>query len=455
MTEKNTERNERGTRSFKVILVSFILFSIIGIICAWHLVDVFRLAHIFPETHQSFCNINETMNCDEVALHDEFSVVLGTPVAVWGLAGFSFVALLALASLLGKRERFGSGILFLFGCLFLIVSLWLVYVMHFEIGSWCIVCIAIDAVNLILLGFSIAAVLVSGKGIRQAVFDDVRQLLRTPLLLAGFAVAGVGVLAGAWLYGQGLQESIIAARKANKVAAGNLEANGGSKVLYLSRKDEQLETKNWSRKTGDTPQEKACADETGSRGGTTDAAVVRVGVSPEGHHWKGAREPILEIQEFTDFQCPHCRRAHMMVSKLVARYADRVRVYHRHLPLDEHCNPMVKRPFHPRACELSRIAVCAGQQGRFWEMDDYLFHNSPEIGKQNIPAVEIAKALELDMGRFECCMDSDQSMAPIDADIKAALALKLRGTPAFVIEGKVYYGKIPDMALKRLNSDTP
>jgi protein-disulfide isomerase/uncharacterized membrane protein len=424
-------------------------------ICAWHLVDVFRLTHIFPETHRSFCNINETMNCDEVALHDEFSVVLGTPVAVWGLAGFSFVALLALVSLIRTHERFGQGLLFLFGCLFLLVSLWLIYVMHSEIGSWCIVCLAIDAVNLFLLGFSIGAILVSGKGIRQAVFDDFRRILRTPLLLFGIVVAGVGMLAGAWIYGQRLQESIAAARKSNQNAVGDLEAGGGgSKVLYLSRKDEQLETKTWSQKTGDTPQEKACADETRSRE-KADAAVVQVGVSPDGFNWKGAKEPILEIQEFTDFQCPHCRRAHMMVSKLVARYADRVRVYHRHLPLDEHCNPMVKRPFHPRACELSKIAVCAGQQGRFWEMDDYLFHNSPNIGKENIPAVEIAKALELDMVRFECCMKADQSMAPIDADIKAALKLKLRGTPAFVINGEVYYGRIPDEALKVLNPDTP
>ncbi len=446
MTDAKPER----PRSFRIILVSYILFSLFGAICAWHLVDVFRLTHIFPETHRSFCNINETMNCDQVALHDEFSVVLGTPVAVWGLAGFAFVTLLALAILLRARARLGPGLLFLFSCLFVLVSLWLVYVMHFEIGAWCIVCLAIDAVNLSLLGFSIGAVRVSGKRIKPAVLDDLRFLLRRPAVLAGFAAAGAGVLGGAWLYGQHLQESIAAARKAEKK---DEQGANGSQVLYLSRKNEQLESEAWSQKTGDTPQEKACAEKEERSDG--EGAVVQVGVSPEGFNWKGATDPVLEIQEFTDFQCPHCRRAHLMVSKLVARFPDRIRVYHRHLPLDQHCNPMLDRPFHQRACELSRIAVCAGQQGRFWEMADYLFHNSKEIAQANTPAEAIAKDLELDMGRFDCCMGSAETMAPIEADVKAALALKLRGTPAFVIDGKVYYGKIPDEALKQLGAAVP
>ncbi len=454
MTDGKADHPEPVSRGFKVILVAFVLLSIIGMICSWHLVEVFRATHVSPETHRSFCNISETMNCDEVALHDEFSVVAGTPVAVWGLAGFVFVALLALVSLLRARGRFGQGLLFLFGCLFLLVSLWLIYVMHFEIGSWCIVCLAIDAVNLSLFGLSIGAILVSGKTVKQAVLDDFRKVFKTPALLAGLAVGGIGVLAGAWLYGQQLQDSIAAARAAVKAAEGDSGAAAGTHVLYVSQRNEQLETRTWSPKTGDTPQEQACAEEE-QRSGEAGVAVVQVGVSPEGFPWKGAREPVLEIHEFTDFQCPHCRRAHMMINKLVARYADRVRVYHRHLPLDEACNPMLDRPFHPRACELSKIAVCAGQQGRFWEMDDYLFHNSPEIARQNTPAAEIAKALELDMGRFECCMESTQTMASIEKDLRAAAELQLRGTPAYVIDGEVYYGKIPDEALNALNAAAP
>ncbi|MBN1771088.1 MAG: thioredoxin domain-containing protein [Deltaproteobacteria bacterium] len=454
MTDATTEHQQTVSRGFKVILVSFVLLSIIGMICAWHLMEVFRATHISPETHRSFCNISESMNCDEVALHDEFSVVLGTPVAVWGLAGFAFVALLALVSLLRARGRFGQGLLFLFGCLFLLVSLWLIYVMHFEIGSWCIVCLAIDAINLALLGLSIGAIFVSGKSIKQAALDDLRKVFRTPALLAGLAVGGLGVLAGAWLYGQHLQDSIAAARAAQKTLEKDAEPADGTHVLYVSQQNERLETKTWSPKTGDTPQDQACAEREQGSGGSGGTAV-QVGASPEGFPWKGAREPVLEIHEFTDFQCPHCRRAHMMVNKLVARYPDRIRVYHRHLPLDEACNPMLDRPFHPRACELSKIAACAGQQGRFWEMDDYLFHNSPEITGRNVPATEIAKALELDMGRFECCMQSTQAMASIEKDIRAAVDLQLRGTPAYVIEGEVYYGRIPDEALGALNAAAP
>jgi protein-disulfide isomerase/uncharacterized membrane protein len=454
MVESSTDSSGTTSKGLKVILVSFVLLSVVGMVAAWDLVEVFRSTHVSPETHRSFCNISETMNCDEVALHDEFSVVAGTPVAVWGLAGFAFVALLALASLVRGRGRFGQGLLFLFGCLFVLVGLWLVYVMHFEIGAWCIVCLAIDAVNLSLLGLGIGAIFVSGKSIKQAVRDDLRTTFRTPAVLAGLAVAGVGVLACAAAYGRHLRESIAQARSAVLAAEEKSEAANGGQVLYVSRRNEQLETKTWSPKTGDTPQDRACAGESGSTDGQ-GVSVVQVGTSPEGFPWKGAERPALEIHEFTDFQCPHCRRAHMMVNKLVARYPGRIRVYHRHLPLDEACNEMLDRPFHPRACELSRIAACAGQQGRFWEMDDYLFHHSEEIARSDVSAEQIAKALELDMSRFACCMEDDRTMDPIRRDIREATDLGLRGTPAFVVGGEIYYGRIPDEALRLLDAGPP
>lgn len=444
MSEQRSPQIEPAPKGLKVILVSFTLLCIIGMVSAWDLVEVFRMTHVAPESHKSFCNISEKMNCDQVALHDEFSVVAGTPVAVWAVAGFAFVALLSLLSLSLSRRQFGLGFLFLFGSLFLVVSGWLIYVMHFEIGSWCIVCLAIDVINVSLFGLSIGAVILSGTTPLKAVARDFAVTFKTPALLLGIGLTGGATLAGAWLYGQNLQDWIAETRAAQKNVEKKAEGNEVPQVLYVSQKNEQLEEKTWSPKTQDTPQEQACAEKEVK---TEGPAIVQVGVSPEGYPWKGAQNPVLEIHEFTDFQCPHCRRAHMLINKLVARYPDRIRVYHRNYPLDNTCNTMLDRPFHPRACELARIAVCAGQQGRFWEMDDYLFHHAQEIASDKIASDKIAKALELDMGKFDCCMGDTQTVVPIEADIEVAIGLGLRGTPAYVINGEIYYGKIPDEAL--------
>lgn len=445
---------EAVPKGLKVTLVTFLLLCVIGIISAWDLVEVFRQTHVAPEEHESFCNISESMNCDEVALHDEFSVVLGTPVAVWAIAGYLFVALLCVLALVRARSRFGLGFLFLFGVFFVAVSLWLVYVMHFEIGSWCIVCLAIDVINFSLFGLSIAAIRISGSSTTEAIRSDFKSLLTRPLQTAGLAVLGTGLLAAAWFSGQELQDWIAQARAARR---GAVEASGdsqSSQVLYVSQKNERLEEHAWSEKTKDTPQKQACLEKE-AEAGAPRALSIQVGTSEEGYHWKGAENPTIEIHEFTDFQCPFCRNAHMLLNKLISRYPNKLRVYHRHLPLDHHCNSKLDRPFHPRACELSRISVCAGRQGRFNEMVDYLFHNSQTIQSQNLTAQDIAKALELDLGKFDCCMDDPQSMGPIQTDLLAAGELNLRGTPAYLINGQIYYGKIPDEALKILDTSNP
>jgi len=441
---------ESVPKGLKVILVTFVLLCVIGIISSWHLVEVFRQTHLAPHEHESFCNISESMNCDKVALHDEFSVVLGTPVAVWAIAGYTFVALLSVLALFRARSRFGQGLLFLFGAFFVAASLWLVYAMHFKIGSWCIVCLAIDAINLSLFGLSIAAIRSSRGTIADAIRADSRSLLTLPAQTAGMAVVGMGLLAAAWFGGQHLQAWIAEAQAARQASQGSKP----SQLRYVSGKDERLEQRTWSKRTQDTPKDQACLDKKANPGQPAPLAV-KFGTTAEGHHWKGAERPAIEIHEFTDFQCPYCRNAHMLVNQLVSRYSSQLRVYHRHLPLDHHCNSQIGRPFHPRACELSRIAVCAGRQGRFWEMADYLFHNAQAIHSQSLSGEDIAKALALDLGKFNCCIADPQSMRSIQADLAAAAGLNLRGTPAYVIDGRVYYGKIPDEALKNLDTPKP
>lgn len=162
-----------------------------------------------------------------------------------------------------------------------------------------------------------------------------------------------------------------------------------------------------------------------------------------------------EIQAFTDYRCPDCSRACRKVRRLLSLSPDRIRVVYRHFPMDPSCNPEATSPIHDRACELARIAVCAGRQGRFWEAHDFLLQNADAVCAARRCAAAVARGLDLDEDAFRCCME-DPSVGEIVArDVAEARELGIRVTPTFVIGGRLFEKAIPDEALAPLRARLP
>jgi protein-disulfide isomerase len=168
---------------------------------------------------------------------------------------------------------------------------------------------------------------------------------------------------------------------------------------------------------------------------------LAAGRTPSGHPWIGAAEPLLEIEEYSDYQCPYCLRGHREMRDLIEAYPDKVRLVHRHYPLDQSCNPNVRRAMHPQACAYARMAFCAGEQDKFWEANDYLFTNGRR--RQPVQTREIARALRIDRDRFAECLGSERARTAVAGDIAAGRALNVRGTPTFVVRDQLYPGRIP------------
>lgn len=78
---------------------------------------------------------------------------------------------------------------------------------------------------------------------------------------------------------------------------------------------------------------------------------------------KGANNAKIKIMEFTDFECPFCERAFPTVEALMKKYEGKISLEYRSYPL----------PFHPLAQKAAEAALCAGDQGKFWEMHDAMF----------------------------------------------------------------------------------
>jgi protein-disulfide isomerase len=146
----------------------------------------------------------------------------------------------------------------------------------------------------------------------------------------------------------------------------------------------------------------------------------------------GSESAPVTVVEFADYQCPFCLRFTKSTFPYLKRdYIDtgKVRWVALNLPL----------AFHKDARKAAQSAHCAGEQGKFWEMREELFKNPKTIAEEHLP--EHAASVGIDVEAFKACMASDRHMADIDQDAKDAGAVRLTGTPSFII-GKTASDKI-------------
>lgn len=160
--------------------------------------------------------------------------------------------------------------------------------------------------------------------------------------------------------------------------------------------------------------------------------VYRAEVSVDGAPFRGAEAAPVTIVKFEDFHCPYCRRVQATLSELLTRYDGKLKIVHRDFPLDT---------VHPQARAAHEAARCAGEQGKFWAYHDILFANGPKSGAEELKA--FAKETELDLAKFEECMESGRTRAAIEADVEEGQRLGLTGTPAFMINGRLISGMQP------------
>ncbi|MFN7919618.1 MAG: thioredoxin domain-containing protein [Bryobacteraceae bacterium] len=141
-------------------------------------------------------------------------------------------------------------------------------------------------------------------------------------------------------------------------------------------------------------------------------------------HVLGSKDAPVTIVEFADAQCGFCRQFHAKAfAEIRKKYIDtgRVRFVARDMPLDVTTPSM-------RAAEAMR---CAGEQDRYWELRDAILSGSPRVTNDSIRAQ--AQTTGIDMVRYDACVASGKHVAAIQKDIDQAAALKIGGTPSFVI----------------------
>lgn len=344
-------------------------------------------------SYRSFCAISRAINCDTVS-QSPYAVFLNVPVPVWGIVGYTFLLLFVVLFGGGKNSKGrGLAIAFTVSLIFSCYSAILAFISSYYIGAYCIVCIYTYAVNF-LLAYMTWLVRKRFENISyiKALAAD-RRYLRQRFILSG-PMAGV------------LMGSILALILFYP-AYWNLDLSG---------------------KSLDLPH----------------------GLTDDGHPWIGSDSAPVVITEYSDYLCFQCKKMNFYLREFIARHPGRIKLVHRHFPMDSRFNPIVKTPFHEGAGIMAIIAMYAAENGQFWPVNDYLFNLAGNGARIDIR--EISSAAGLNPDQMKRALNEPNIRRKIMSDIQSGLKLGITGTPSYVIENRVYHGTIPAEIINRVEN---
>ena len=165
---------------------------------------------------------------------------------------------------------------------------------------------------------------------------------------------------------------------------------------------------------------------------TEEPQFVRYDIASEGYPSIGPENAPITIVEFSDYQCPYCRRWHEQVYQpLLNAYPGKIRLVYRQFPLTS---------IHPDAFPAAEAAMCAGDQNAYWQFHDKLFGDDA-LGSKVYS--QYAQELGLDMTAFDACIAEQKYKDTIQADLDFAVKLGVRSTPTFFINGLAIVGAQP------------
>lgn len=390
--------DEKEVRDLVLKKVSIFLIAIVGIITTIKLAFIYYDSNFNPYALPSFCSVNAVIDCDGVAqtTHSQF---FGVPLAYWGMGLYIFIIFLLFVDkinnikFLGFLKVFKNPFAYIsaLGFISFAISMILLLVSVFEIKKLCILCLFTYLLNL-----GIALIATDFKaGILESFklsFKDFIAALKVKKYLASFIA--LVLLGSAFLTYTTLSYCFTPQVK---------RYNAIKKYIDMK-----------------TNPYKA----SGNILGDANAKVT--------------------VYIYTDYRCPICR-TYNVITHRAAQELSGFKMIHRNMPLDTDCNKYLPKPFHEGACMLAKYSIAAEDQGRLWDLNSDLFEKQP---KDEDAVLKIAKSLGFDTIKLRKDANSPETLTRLKNDIDTAVGLGIDGTPALVINGKVYSGIKPYYELR-------
>lgn len=169
---------------------------------------------------------------------------------------------------------------------------------------------------------------------------------------------------------------------------------------------------------------------------------------PEIQSWRavyGPKDAPITIIEYSDFQCPFCRRGANTLKEVLDAYKGKVRFIFKHLPLD----------FHPAAMPAARIfeAINLQSSDKAYKWHDVVFENQDKLKDSDHGVgwmLKEAKKLGLNVAKVKSDMESEKVKKRVQEDIQEAQKFEFRGTPGYLINGVSLRGAYPISEFKKI-----
>ena len=387
--------NQRKFWLFVILIIAIALTVKLGVI--------YYNANFNPYALSSFCSVNDYIDCDGVAqtTHSQF---FGIPLFAWGMFFYFFIIFMMFVPKL-KKIKFLSFLevfkkprsyIYSLGLLAFSISMILACVSIFEIKKICVLCFMTYFLNLLIA--VIARTPGSGLlGDIKTSFIDFFEAVKVKKYLISFLLVCLAAI------------SFLAYTTISSVFVPHL------------KKIKSIES---FKNIKGNPYKSS-----GNQLGDKDAKIV--------------------INEFTDFQCPHCAILNLMLQRLVTEVSN-VKVIHHNFPLDRSCNDKIINSPHKNSCKVALYAIAAEKQGKYWNLNNDLFSEDTLSEKEILQA---AKKAGLDPEKLQKDANSPQTQKELQESIQYAYDLKLEGTPSMVIGAKVFLGIKPYYELKQMVID--
>lgn len=154
----------------------------------------------------------------------------------------------------------------------------------------------------------------------------------------------------------------------------------------------------------------------------------------------GPENAPITIIEYSDYQCPFCKRWHDQVfHQLMAEYPNQIRFVYRDFPL---------MSIHPGALPAAEAANCANEQDAYLDYHEALFSN--QYNMDNDGLLQYAADLGLDTDAFRACLSSQRYRQEVLADLQYGMSIGVQSTPTFLINNTVVVGAQPYEVFKQI-----
>ncbi len=380
--------------------IFIIFFAFIGFLTTIKLALIYFDANFNAYALPSFCSLNEFVDCDGVAqtIHSQF---FGIPLAYWGMGLYLFIIFLVFVDFLKNikflkfLEVFKNPLAYIsvLGFTSFVISMILFGVSVFEIKKLCLLCLFTYVLNLCiaLIATDFKAGILDSFKLSVKDFIDALKNKKYLITFLVLSTLSIGFLAY-------------------------------TSLSYCF-----------------TPQVKRYKS-------LVEFADMKTNPFKVNGNILGDENAKLVIDNYSDYDCPICYTQNLMLHR-AARELAGLKIIHHNFPLDIECNKYLKHPFHENACMMAKYSIAAGDQGKLWDLHSEMFEKQP---KDEDAILKLAKSLGFNTIKLKEDANSIGTGEILNKDIDKATELGIIGTPAMVINGKVYTGVKPYYELKEI-----